>query len=146
MSETPDTPMAVMARGLARRMAQVRTAEERLASFAWKEGGPAHGEPGVVSDATSWVARVLHVATEGDNHRLLHLITGDGDPTLGSLAGALGRGRTEVADRVSALTQAGLVARDLESDRVGLTELGGGVVELVSDVAGRVGDRVGEGA
>ncbi|MCG6958107.1 MAG: hypothetical protein LJF04_19130 [Gemmatimonadetes bacterium] len=146
MSQTPDTPMAVMARGLARRMAQVRTAEERLSSFIWKEGGPAHGNPDGVSDATSWVARVLHVATEGDNHRLLNLIAGGEDATVGTLAGVLGRGHTEVADRVSALIQAGLVARDLESDRVGLTELGGGVVELVSDVAGRIGDRVGESA
>lgn len=128
------------------RMAQVRTAEERLSTFAWKEGGAASGEADTVSDAASWVARVLHVATEGDNRRILLVIAGGGDLTVGALAQALGQGRIDAVDRVGALTGAGLVARDLESDRVGLTQLGQGVVQLLADVAERVATEVGEEA
>lgn len=142
MSEKAEAPVEAIARGLARRMAQVRKAEKHLAAFAWREGATeaeGAGQEAEPDPGTAWVLRVLRTASEGDNHRMLRAIPRAGDGTVSALAMALGCGRTDAVDRVSGLAQAGLVGRDLETDRVGLTELGQGVLDLVDQVVGLLG-------
>ena len=47
--------------------------------------------------------------------------------------------RLVAADRVGRLASAGLVGRELESDRVALTPLGEALLDLVADLERRVG-------
>lgn len=122
-------------RGVRARAAQVLRAEEQLAAFAWKEGGQEAATPDGTAGVASMVVRALRSAVEGDTYPLLVDLAEEGDATIAVLAERMGVGRLAAVDRVGAWTQAGLVARDLETDRVGLSALGGGVVQLVRYLA-----------
>jgi len=122
-----------IAAGVRARAAQLATAEERLTAFAWREdsGDTRRPEPWTWTDASSLVVRALRTALEDDTWRVLGALARDGDATLGMVAERLEVPRLAAVDRVGAWTQAGLVGRDLETDRVGVTDLGRGIVELV---------------
>jgi hypothetical protein len=136
-AEALEAAVELIARGLRARADQIMKAEEQFDAFAWKEGG---AEPGAADDAGSLVpflVRVFRLALEDGNLALLTRLARDGDAGLGELI-ETGGGRLATVDRVSALTQAGLVGRDLETDRVGVTGLGQGVVELLDELGRRV--------
>ncbi len=137
MNSAPATErVQELIRGLRRRWDEVRAAEDRLASFAWTEDATEEETEDPDTDLRPFVRRVLHTATEGSSFQVLDYLWREGDTTLKALEAVVGGGRTAVADRVGALQQAGLVVRDLEHGRVGLTLLGESVVRLVEELAG----------
>lgn len=141
---------AVAARVLGR-----RTAEERVGAFAFHEE-PTNGRPGESaavarsttdaavpgSAAVDWryfVIRALGAVGDPDVIRILEALPPDGRP-FGELVGVVEpavQDRMAAADRVGRLAAAGLVGRDLESDRVSLLPLGEALLELVADLARR---------
>jgi hypothetical protein len=123
-----------IASGLRARAAQVARAEAQLAAFAWKEddAGTQASEGGM--GLSAMLVRAVRWALDGDTYPVLRALAVDGDATVGTLAGRMGVDRLAAVDRVGAWTQAGLVGRDLETDRVGLTELGVGIVELMEQL------------
>lgn len=127
------------------RVAMVRRAEERLASFAFIEatarvdhgasppGVEAHGGDG----ATDWryfTLQALRAIADPWTASLLDALPPDG-LTIDEVAARLREDRLVVRDRVAALASAGLVSRALESDRVRITTLGAALLETVAAVA-----------
>ena len=115
-------------------------AEERLTSFAFREGQAAIEVPTPTSFGPL-ATQILAAACDPATIRFLRAVRGDGR-TIESLApaGMLGLDpgdRVAVAARVGALAAAGLVGRELESDRVTATPLGEAVLDLIGDIAGR---------
>lgn len=115
-------------------------AEERLTSFAFREGQAAIGVPAPTSFGPL-ATQILAIACDPGTIRFLHAVSGDGR-TIESLApaGMLGLDpgdRVALAARVGALAAAGLVGRELESDRVAATPLGQAVLHLVDDIERR---------
>jgi hypothetical protein len=132
-----DALLAGLADGLRRRVAERSRAEERLADFVFSEGadGPRGGALLGPADWRHFVSRTLAAAGAPGTLDLLDRLsrgdvpldglTADGWPGLpGSLA---------IVDRVGDLTAAGLVRRDLETGRVGLTDLGTAVLALARE-------------
>ncbi|MDH4141607.1 MAG: hypothetical protein OEV61_03260 [Chloroflexota bacterium] len=102
-------------------------AEERLTAFAFHEGQPDIVVPPSTSrtELRAWILRSLSDPAVESALRTL----GDPGRAMADLvdAGALDcrpGDRVAVAARIGVLAAGGLVARDLEADRVGLTELG----------------------
>jgi len=102
-------------------------AEERLTSFAFREGAPGVDVPPPSSHAAlrRWISATVG---EPEVAAFLGLVDDPGRP-MAELAssGVLGLDpgdRVALAARVGVLAASGLVARDLERDRVVLTELG----------------------
>lgn len=144
-----------LAAAIAARVRRRRTADERLGAFAFHEE-PSTGEPGeiaaVARSATSaaepgstpvdwryFVVSALGVLADPELLRILEAIPPDGRP-FGELVGLVEPAvpdRVAAADRVGRLAAAGLVGRDLESDRVSLLPLGEVLLELVADVVRR---------
>jgi hypothetical protein len=120
---------------LAAWLSRQASAEERLTSFAFREGLPAIELKAPTSQAAlrAWI--VATVADPGIA-AFLRLVAGDGRPFADLAAGgALGLepgDRVALAARVGVLAASGLVARDLEGDRVVLTELGRAAIALAS--------------
>ena len=117
-------------------------AEERLTSFAFREGQAAIEVPAATSFG-ALATQILAAACDPATIRFLRAVRGDGR-TIESLApaGMLGLDpgdRVAVAARVGALAAAGLVGRELESDRVTATPLGEAVLDLIGDIERRVG-------
>ena len=120
---------------LAAWLSRQAAAEERLTSFAFREGQPAIELPAPTSQAAirAWI-----VATAADPEvaAFLRLVEGDGRPMAALVAdGVLGLeagDRVALAARVGVLAAAGLVGRDLEGDRVLLTELGEAALGVAS--------------
>jgi hypothetical protein len=111
-----------------------------LTSFAFGEGQVAIDVPA----PTSWgplAIQILAAACDPTTIRFLRAARGDGR-TIESLASAgmlaLDPGdRVALAARVGALAAAGLVGRELESDRVTSTPLGEAVLALLDDIERR---------
>jgi hypothetical protein len=115
-------------------LARQAAAEERLTSFAFREGEPAPGLPPPTSqDAIrDWILRTVD---EPDVAHLLGVLGPDGRQidelvTLGVL-GIRPHDRVALAARIGVLAAAGLVARDLERDRVVATPLGLAALDAV---------------
>ncbi len=119
-------------------LARQAAAEDRLTSFAFREGQPAVIIPaptshdalrrwilGVVADPD--VAGVMRAL--GDSGRLIADLTADG--TLGLRPGD----RVALAARIGVLAAGGLITRELEADRVTLTELGSAALALADEAA-----------
>jgi hypothetical protein len=126
-----------LAGGLRRRVTERGLAERRLADFVFREGSPDPGE-GTTPSPADWrhfVGRTLAAAGEPGTIELLERLSG-GDRPIAELAGrweAGGGGRLASVDWIGGLASAGLVGRDLETDRVGLTDLGAAVLALVRE-------------
>ena len=117
-------------------------AEERLTSFAFRVGQPdiAVPEPTSHAELRSWIISV--VTTPAVSAMLRGL--GDGGRPIPDIAadGALGMrpgDRVSLAARIGVLAAGGLVLRELETDRVHLTELGRAALALL-DAEGGAGD------
>lgn len=134
-----------LARALAARLRDAAEAADRLAEFSFDQRWDVplasticDGDETAV--AHDFVLRVLAGAVEPVNHRMLQLIvTSETGARPDALMQDSGLTRMAVIERVHALIQLGLVARDLQADTVCATPAGRGMVEYVeqleSDVA-----------
>ncbi len=101
--------------------------ETRLTSFAFREGQADIEVP--ASTSQSGIGRwILEIVAEPGVATFLGALDGPATPMRDLVnAGAFGltpRDRAAVAARIGALASCGLVSRELETDRVALTELG----------------------
>jgi hypothetical protein len=109
--------------------------EERLTSFAFREEQPGVSIPSPSSQAAlrRWIVGTV---ADPEIAALLRLLEADGQPTADlAAAGVLGLrpgDRVALAARVGVLAANGLVARDLEADRVTLTALGRAALGLAA--------------
>jgi hypothetical protein len=132
---TAASMLAALADGLHRRVAERTRAEARLADFVFRDGaGDAMPLAPVEPDGWRYfVARTLAAAGEPGTLDLLERLSA-GQQTLASLSGerqvGLDGGLATI-DRISGLAAVGLVARDLETGRIGLTALGSAVLAFV---------------
>lgn len=124
-----------------------RRAEERLASFAFHERPvvDSGATPGVESgiDWVYFVTRALRLVGDPAVLRLLEALR-DGGLALEALAGPTASGTTDrvaLSDQLGGLATAGLVVRELESNRVSLAPLGEALLDLVADVVRRTDAR-----
>jgi hypothetical protein len=138
----PEALLAALVTSLGRRVREQRRAEERLSAFAFHEAGagPAPepvAEVGIeAAEAVDWdhyLARTLRAAGEGGVLALLRRLR-DGERRLAEL----GDDRLAAADRIGALATAGLVARELDGDRVSLAPLGEALLALIDELETRL--------
>lgn len=129
---------AQVGRGLGLRLRDLAAALERYDGFAFRpateEPAGGAGDADVDRAATALVLRALRVTSDPDGWRILSRLAG-GDATTAEVAAMLSCPRMVAWEQVNDLLQAGLVARDLDGDRLGLTEAGRGVVDLVRGLA-----------
>lgn len=131
MSAASEALDAALAAWLARQAA----AEERLTAFAFREGQPVVDVPSPTSQAAlrDWI-----VATVADPpvSAFLRLLGADGRAMAELVAeGAFGLepgDRVALAARLGVLAASGLIARDLEEDRVAVTALGRAALGLAA--------------
>jgi len=130
-----------LTRALAARLRDATAAGERLASFAFSEGAPEPGaelrEGDELAVAHDFLLRVLHGVSEPVSWRVLAAVVGEPDENgvaLDALVEALELPRLALTERVNALIQLGLMARDLEHDRVAASPAGWGLFELVCEL------------
>ncbi len=122
-----------------------QAAELRLGSFVFREGPEgARPAPTAVPDAASvdwrfFVLRALAVVGDPDAVRFLEAVRSDGLPLddLMSVVEPQIADRLVAGDLVGGLASAGLVGRDLESDRVSLLPLGEAILDLVAELERR---------
>lgn len=145
MADTADALLERLAEAVRMRVAGRLAAETRLASFAFAEraaadrsGWPSEG-PVDPPDLGYFVRCALGALGDPDTVRILDALRSDDRP-LGALMAAIApaiRDRLVASDRIGGLASAGLVGRDLESDRVALTPLGMALLDLVADLERR---------
>lgn len=148
----PGPEVESLAEGLWRRLRDVLMAERQLERFVFApEGGREARVPGrlpaLVDDhaaltglARDVTLRALAAAADGVNYRVLASIGGDA-VGLDELARAVGLPALAASERVNALAQVGLAARDLERDAVVGTAAGRGVVALVEAISAELAAR-----
>ncbi len=138
-------PIESLAAAVRSRIEGQRRAEEHLAAFAFTEG-PGDGHAAASPGSVDWrfhVARALHAVADPASLDLLILIAGSGltiDELMEQAAArvaALTSDRLAIAEWVSGLAAAGVVVRQLETDRVRLTPLGEALVALVDEIERR---------
>jgi hypothetical protein len=131
-----------LAGGLWRRLRDVVLAERRLEQFAFAPGAAApadrlaalgQDDAALAALALDMTLRALAAAADGVNYRLLAAV-GDEPVSLDEVARTLGLPPLAVSERIGALAQVGLVARDLERDAIVGTEAGRGALLLVRSV------------
>lgn len=125
----------VLDAALAGWLSRQAAAEERLTAFAFHEGQPAIAVPAPTSLAAvrSWL-----LATVAD-HQVSACLRGIGDDgrqvaelAAGGVLGLEPGDRVALAARLGVLAASGLIARDLEADRVTLTALGRAALALAA--------------
>lgn len=143
-AETADALLDRLAEAVRIRVAGRRAAESRLAAFAFVETKVA--DPGSLSagsddpgDLGHFVRSALGALGDPDAVRILEALRSDDQPlaVLMEVIEPAVRDRLVAIDRISSLASAGLVGRDLESDRVALTPLGEALLDLVADLKRR---------
>lgn len=144
-SDVPDDVVGRLATALRGRVETARQSEARLAAFAFTERPAVHSarsptEPQETSaDWEYFVASAFRAAGDPTTLRTLQVLRG-GPGRLDDLAGFVGSetlGRLAISDWVGGLASAGLVSRELESNRVSLTPLGASLVDLVAETGRR---------
>jgi hypothetical protein len=129
-----------LARALAARLRDAAAAGERLSSFAFTEGAAAPGpelrEGEELATAHDFLLRVLHGASDPVSWRVLAAVVGGEASGVGvdALAEEVELPRLAVTERVGALIQLGLMARDLEHDTVVASPAGTAMFELVCEL------------
>jgi hypothetical protein len=137
-----------LARALAARLRDAVAAGEQLGSFAFTEGTPSPGpelrDGEELAAAHDFLLRVLHGISEPLSWKVLAAVVtqdgGDGAEddlpslSLDALADRLELPRLAVTERVNALIQLGLMARDLEHDSVTPSPAGQALFELVCEL------------
>lgn len=138
-----DELLGRIAAALRSRVLAQRRAEERLASFAFSERPLAASGAGPAADSgidwTWFVGRALRLV--GDP-AVLHLLEAlrDGALPLEALAGlstTTTTDRVALSDQLGGLATAGLLVRELESNRVSLAPLGEALLQLVTEIGRR---------
>ena len=128
------TPNEAFDAALAGWLSRQAVAEERLTAFAFREGQPVVDVPSPTSQAAlrGWI---MATVADPEVASFLRLVEDDGRPMAELVAGgAFGLepgDRVALAARLGVLAANGLVARDLEEDRVGITALGRAALGLV---------------
>lgn len=151
MMESSSREHDPLARALAARLRDAVEAADRMASFAF-DATPGVAPPSVLCDgeelatAHDLVLRVLRETGDSVNFRIMAAAAvREGGASTESLAFDLGLSRMALIERVQALIQVGLVARDLQRDTIRTTPAGEGMLEVVStleaDVAGWLAKR-----
>ena len=124
----------LIGRGLARRLQQLMAAFERYDSFVFRPGAPAEAIASLADEARpaaqALVLRALRCCGDNSSWQIMERLA-SGDATSGELSVLLRCPRLTAWEQVNELVQAGLAARELDGDRVGLTPAGQGMVELV---------------
>ena len=127
-----------LARALAARLRDATAAGEQLASFAFTEGTPAPGpelrEGEELAAAHDFLLRVLHGVSEPVSWNVLAAVAGKEHVSLDALCSRLELPRLTITERVNALIQLGLMARDLEHDGVTVSPAGTALFELVCEL------------
>lgn len=125
----------IVGAGVRRRLADVSAVIERQAAFVFNpEGGPESSRPVQRPAARDFVLRTLGAAADTLNYQLLtELHTGDAG--LVELCERFCLAETAAWERVNDLVQAGLVARDSDHGRIGLTATGIELVRFVEAAA-----------
>ncbi len=139
---TGDELLDALAASLRARVTERRRAEARLAGFVFDErSGPA-ATPVAELGSVDWryhAVRSLQAALDPEAVSLLSRLRG-GPLGLSRLARLMGTSDlAAAAERVGGLASAGLVGRELETERVSLAPLGGAVLELLDELARRAG-------
>ena len=131
-----------LARALAARLRDAAAAGEQLASFAFSEGtdppGPELRDGEEVAAAHDFVLRVLHGVSDPVSWQVLAAVVGGEDRSLDGLADRVALPRLTVTERVNALIQLGLMARDLEHDSVTASPAGEALFELICELDAEV--------
>ncbi len=133
-----------LARALAARLRDATAAGEQLASFAFTEGAPAPGPElragEELAAAHDFLLRVLHGISEPLSWNVLAAVLTQGEAedlaglSIDALANRLELPRLAVTERVNALIQLGLMARDLEHDSITASPAGAALYELVCEL------------
>jgi hypothetical protein len=131
MSTADEALDAALAAWLSRQAA----AEERLTTFAFREGQPVVDVRSPTSQAAlrGWI---MATVADPEVSAFLRLVEDDARPMAELVAaGAFGLepgDRVALAARLGVLAASGLIARDLEEDRVALTALGRAALGLAA--------------
>ncbi|GAC1662791.1 MAG: hypothetical protein NVS9B8_00660 [Candidatus Limnocylindrales bacterium] len=145
MADTADALLERRAEAVRMRVAGRRAAEARLASFAFAERAPSDRSrwpspgPDDSPDLGYFIRCALGALGDPDTVRILYALRAE-DQALAALMGVVApaiRDRLVASDRIGGLASAGLVGRDLESDRVALTPLGMALLDLVAELERR---------
>ncbi|MDH5805972.1 MAG: hypothetical protein OEZ54_12400 [Gemmatimonadota bacterium] len=141
MTASSDDLLEAVARGIARRTADIQKAESQFAAFAIDgaeapDSGQVNGE--------YFVLRVLSIMGQAGVYDVVSSLVEAESMQLKEIASLLGRDRLAAVDAVSLLTQIGLASRQLDVDRVQATELAKAMVQLVDELARRIAERLKE--
>jgi hypothetical protein len=138
MSVVTPRVSAQLARALAARLRDATEAGEQLASFAFTEAAPAPGpelrDGEELAAAHDFLLRVLHGLSEPLGWQVLAAVAPEERVALDALAERLTMPRLTLTERVNALIQLGLMARDLEHDAVMVSPAGTALFELVCEL------------
>lgn len=129
--------VAVLGSGLGGRLRELTLALRRHDAFVFRTAGdPEPPPPDEESSgaARDLVLRALGILADPDSYRMLHRL-GAGDTTSAELSRLAGQSRLVGWERVNDLVQVGLVGRQLDGDRVGLTAAGQAALVLVEELA-----------
>jgi hypothetical protein len=133
--------VALVAKALGARLADVEAAVDRYGSFAHGPGSalppPALADGEVAAGARDLVLRALAMVADPIDHRILCRLA-DGDTSLVELAALVELPRIAVWERVNDLVQVGLVGHALDADQAGLSPAGSGLVALVDEVVAEI--------
>ena len=135
---TVDGLVSALANSLRAKVLELSRAEQHRASFVFREDRAPGWRAASPAD-TAWaihLARALHAATDPTALDLLASLRHD-ERTLDEIALAVRpRGdRLAAGAWIGDLASAGLVSRDLETDRVSLAPLGEAIVDLLETAA-----------
>lgn len=131
--------LADLGTGLGGRLRELALALRRHDAFVFRpsagdpESPPADDESAAARDL---VLRALGILADPDSYRMLRRL-GVGNTTSAELSRLVGQSRLVGWERVNDLVQVGLVGRELDGDRVGLTAAGQAAVTLVEELAAR---------
>jgi DNA-binding MarR family transcriptional regulator len=130
--------LAVAGKHLGSRVRELLAVVDRLDSFVFDGPAGSRPTPAAAAERTgvaeAFVVRALRAACDPDGWRIIAAVRDD-DVAIGELSSRFGVPRVIVREQVNELIQAGLVSRELESDRVGLTAAGRAVLEIVVELA-----------
>lgn len=151
MSEAVGIDLHLVGKGLGARLAGLTAAMRRYDSFAFRpepEGSVAspsvnQDAQDVAQDVSRWmVQRALRAACDPTGWRVLSLVAA-GDTTSAEVAEVLGCPRLVAWEQANELLQVGLVSRDLDGDRLCVTEAGRGIIEALELLACAAAEAVG---
>lgn len=130
--------LAVFGAGLGGRLRELTLALRRYDAFVFRPaaGGPESPPTDEESSgaARDLVLRALAILADPDSYRMLRRL-GVGDTASAELSRLAGQSRLVGWERVNDLVQVGLVGRQLDGDRVGLTAAGQAAMALVEELA-----------